>query len=152
MLGHLAERVAGRLRAKHRAGRTITVRVRFTGMRSVTRSLTLPAPLAATLTLTEMAEQLSWKAIRDQGEAVEISLLAISMSNLVRPAALQAELPLQPDDPRRAGSPTGSARWALDSFDGRRPRRFGRTRSATGRRWSGRTGVPDEFRELAEHD
>jgi DNA polymerase-4 len=33
VLGHLADRVAGRLRAKHRAGRTITVRVRFASMR-----------------------------------------------------------------------------------------------------------------------
>ena len=35
----------GSLRAKDRAGRTVTVRVRFTGMRSVTRSLTLPGPV-----------------------------------------------------------------------------------------------------------
>ena len=43
VLGHLADRVAGRLRAKHRAGRTVTVRVRFAGMRAVTRLLTEPA-------------------------------------------------------------------------------------------------------------
>jgi DNA polymerase-4 len=36
VLGHLADRVAGRLRAKQRAGRTVTVRVRFASMRSVT--------------------------------------------------------------------------------------------------------------------
>ena len=66
VLGHLADRVAGRLRAKNRAGRTVTVRVRFAGMRSVTRSLTLDAPIAATLTLTEVAEQLAWQAIQDQ--------------------------------------------------------------------------------------
>ena len=41
-LGFLADRVAGRLRAAGRAGRTVTVRVRFTGLRSVTRSVTLP--------------------------------------------------------------------------------------------------------------
>ena len=33
VLGHLADRVAGRLRAKRRAGRTVTVRVRFADMR-----------------------------------------------------------------------------------------------------------------------
>src|SRR5690625_5045130 len=37
VLTGLAERVAGRLRAKGSAGRTITVRVRFAGMRALTR-------------------------------------------------------------------------------------------------------------------
>ena len=63
VLNHLADRVAVRLRAKHRAGRTVTVRVRYPGMRSVTRSLTLEEPVAATLTLTEIAEQLDPDAL-----------------------------------------------------------------------------------------
>jgi DNA polymerase-4 len=154
VLGHLADRVAGRLRAKDRAGRTITVRVRFAGMRSVTRSLTLGAPIATTLTVTEVAEQLAWHAIRDQGEPpVEISLLGVSVSNLTTQPVLQLELPLEPEDPWRSGSATGSARLALDrSMDDVR-RRFGR--DAVGYlpaalRRSG--GVPDAFRELAEHE
>ena len=153
MLGHLADRVGSRLRAKSRAGRTVTVRVRFAGMRSVTRSLTLPAPVAATLTLTEVAEQLAWQAITDQDDpAIEISLLAISVSNLAAQHAIQLELPVPPDDPRRPGSAKGAARWAVDkSMDAVRVK-FGRdavgylpdrTRSA---------GVPDEFRELAERE
>lgn len=154
VLAHLADRVASRLRAKKRAGRTITVRVRFTGMRAVTRSLTLRAPIATTLTLTEVAEQLAWQAIGDQhGETVEITLLAISMSNLEPHEALQLELPMAPDDPRRPGSSKGSARWALDmSMDAVRTR-FGR--GAIGylpaelRRSA---GVPDDFRELAERE
>jgi DNA polymerase-4 len=169
VLGHLAERVASRMRAKVRAGRTVTVRVRF-GMRAVTRSLTLAAPIAATLTLTEVAEQLVWQAIRDhdaaaagagaQGERagrraagppVEISLLAISVSNLVVQHAIQLELPLQPEDPRRPGSATGAARWALDQAMDAARTRFGKDAvgylPATLRR--GR-GVPDDFRELAE--
>ncbi|GAB6898655.1 DNA polymerase IV [Kineosporia succinea] len=69
VLNHLADRVAVRLRAKHRAGRTITVRVRYPGMKSVTRSLTLNEPVAATLTLTEVAEQLAWQALNDEARA-----------------------------------------------------------------------------------
>src|SRR5205814_1668330 len=42
-LGYLSDRVAARVRASHKAGRTITVRVRFNDLRSVTRSITLPA-------------------------------------------------------------------------------------------------------------
>ena len=47
-LHHLADRIGARLRAKSLAGRTITVRVRFADLRSVTRSLTLSAPISAT--------------------------------------------------------------------------------------------------------
>jgi DNA polymerase-4 len=154
VLGHLAERVAGRLRAKDRAGRTVTVRVRFTGMRSVTRSTTLPAPIAATLTLTEIAEQLAWQAIRDQDDpAVEISLLAISVSKIESQAVLQLELPLEPEDPQRPGSQLGSSRWVLDrSMDAIRAK-FGR--HAVGylpAELSRAAGVPDDFRELAERE
>ncbi|MCW2756915.1 MAG: dinB [Nocardioidaceae bacterium] len=152
VLSHLADRVAVRLRAKSRAGRTVTVRVRFASMRAVTRSVTLADPIATTLTLTEVAEQLAWHAIADQGEVVEISLLAISVSNLAVQQAIQLELPLPPDDPRRPGSPTGSARWAVDTSVDAVRTRFGR--QAVGylpaRVWA--SGVPDEFRELAERD
>jgi DNA polymerase-4 len=153
VLAHLAERVAGRMRSKQRAARTVTVRVRFAGLRSVTRSLTLPAPLAATLTLTEIAEDLVWAALADQPEdQPEISLLAISASNLVIVPALQSELPLPPDDPRRAGSPAGSARWAVDvSMDAVR-RKFGKEAVGYWPALLRQRGVPDEFRELAEHD
>jgi DNA polymerase IV len=152
VLSHLADRVAGRLRAKRRAGRTMTVRVRFAGMRSVTRSVTLPGPVAATLTLTEVAEQLAWQAIRDQESAVEISLLAISVSNLTVQHAIQLELPVPPDDPRRPGSELGSARWALDtSIDAVRDR-FGRSAVGYLPAQTRSRGVPDEFRELAERD
>jgi DNA polymerase-4 len=154
VLAHLADRVGGRMRAKSRAARTITVRVRFAGMRSVTRSLTLPAPVAATLTITEIAEQLAWQAIRDQHDiGVEITLLAISASNLSTVHAIQGELPLPPDDPRRPGSTTGAARWAVDlSVDAVR-RKFGR--DAVGylpAAMSRSRSVPDDFRELAERD
>lgn len=154
VLCHLSDRVAGRLRAKGRAGRTVTVRVRFTGLRSVSRSLTLPAPIAATLTLTEIAEQLVWQAVGDQHDpTVEISLLAVSMSNLSAQHTVQLELPLAPSDPRHPGSTSGSARRALDeSMDAVRTR-FGR--NAIGYlpgTLSRSAGVPDAFRELAERE
>lgn len=154
VMAHLADRVASRLRGKQRAGRTVTVRVRFAQMRSVTRSLTLPTPVAATLTLTEIAEQLTWQAIDDQREeAVEISLLAVAVSNLVTLYAVQIALPIAPDDPHTPGSLTGSARWAVDRSMDQIRLRFGRDSvgylpAAMSRSHS----VPDEFRELAERD
>src|SRR5579883_251887 len=46
---HLADRIATRLRAKSKSGRTVTARVRFANLQSVTRSVTLDAPISATV-------------------------------------------------------------------------------------------------------
>ena len=153
VLGHLADRVAGRLRTAGRAGRTVTVRVRFTGLRSVTRSLTLEHPVASTLTLREIAEALVTQALAANPGERAVTLLAISVSHLDAQTDVQLELPVNDDDPMRAGSPTGAARLAADrSMDAVR-KRFGR--AAVGYAavaLSERGLVPDEFRELAEHE
>lgn len=158
VLGQLADRVASRLRARARAGRTITVRVRFArereASRSVTRSLTLPEPVATTLTLTEVATELTRRALADHPAERFVSLLAISVSQLEEQAALQLQLPVgSADDSRRPGSPTGSARWAIDrSIDAVRAR-FGTTAVGyTTPAMSGWRTVSDDFRELAQHD
>jgi DNA polymerase-4 len=152
-LGHLADRVASRLRKASRAGRTVTVRVRFPGLRSVTRSLTLSAPISSTRTLTEVAVELARTAVAEEGER-EINLLAVSVSNLVDEPVLQLELGLGlPDERRRPGTPTGAGRWAVDrAMDGVREK-YGRTSVGYAAvSLSELSTVPDEFRELAEHD
>ena len=65
---HLADRIGTRLRAKSLAGRTVTVRVRFADLRSVTRSMTLPAPISATAMLAEIAEELVRGVLADHPE------------------------------------------------------------------------------------
>ena len=182
VLGHLADRVAARMRAKRRAGRTVTVRIRFTGtgtdtdtgtgrgtvtgtgtgtgrgMRAITRSHTGRA-VSATLTLTEIAERLVWAAMAQQPPQTEVSLLAISVSNLIDQAALQLELPLDATAANdrtfndTALNDTAAARWAIDqSIDAVREK-FGRAAvgyaSTTLSRY---TSVPEEFRELAERE
>jgi DNA polymerase-4 len=151
-LGHLSDRVATRMRAGRRAGRTVTVRVRFAGMRSVTRSLTLPVPVSTTLTLTDLSVELALAALADHPREREISLVAVSVSNLVEEGALQLELPLGlGDDTHRPGTAAGSARWAVDRAIDSVRERFGRTAVGfAGVTLSGLGGVPDEFRELAE--
>src|SRR6185437_10487630 len=62
---HLADRIASRLRAKSKAGRTVTVRVRFANLDSVTRSVTLDAPISATVILAEIDEQLVRAGLAD---------------------------------------------------------------------------------------
>ena len=155
-LGYLSDRVAGRLRKANLAGRTVTIRVRFLRLRSVTRSVTLPTAISSTLTLTEVAERLAHSAILENAGEREITLLAVSVSNLRPEHSLQLELPLDSPmsgwhaDPRPA-SVIESSRWGLDrSVDAIRDK-FGRTAvgyatvalSATER-------VPEVFRELAE--
>src|ERR1700720_1796206 len=114
-LRHLADRVASRLRAKFRPGRTVTVRVRFADLRSVTRSITLDAPISATAIIAEIAEGLVRTVLAQHPCEKTISLLAISVSNLEERPELQLELPLGlADESRRPGSKRGMARWAAD--------------------------------------
>jgi DNA polymerase-4 len=155
-LGYLADRVAGRLRKATLAGRTVTVRVRFTHLRSVTRSATLAVAISTTLTLTEVAEGLAHAAILDNEREREITLIAVSVSNLRPDHSLQLELPLDSTDSRRnaglrLGSVVEASRWGVDrSVDAIRDK-FGRTAVGyAGVALSTAERVPEEFRELAE--
>jgi len=151
---HLADRVASRMRAKSKAGRTVTVRVRFADLRAVTRSVTLPAAISATSILAEVATDLVAAALDDHPDEKVISLLAIGMSHLENDAALQLELPFElEDEERRPGTEKGAARWVLDrAIDAVRDK-FGRESVGYGSvalRDGG--SVPDDFRELAEKE
>src|SRR5260370_1987779 len=79
---HLADRIGSRLRAKARPGRTVTVRVRFANLTSVTRSGTLDEPISATVILAELAEGLLRAVLAEHPDEKTISLLAISVSHL----------------------------------------------------------------------
>lgn len=79
VLLHLADRVASRLRAKSRPGRTVTVRVRFADLHAVTRSLTLDQPISATAMLAEIAGELVRGVLAANPREKTISLLAISV-------------------------------------------------------------------------
>jgi DNA polymerase-4 len=153
-LRHLADRIATRLRAKSRPGRTVTVRVRFSDLRSVTRSLTLPAPISATTTLAETAEDLVRGVLDSHPEETTISLLAISVSNLEERAEVQLELPLGlSDEKRRPGAKRGEARFIADRAVDRIRDRFGWEAVAYGSIAFGiARSVPDGFRELAEKE
>lgn len=179
-LGYLSDRVAGRLRAAGRAGRTVSVRVRFPGLRVVGRSVTLRQPVATTLTLTEVAAELVGAALSGNPEEGEISLLAVSVSQLVDEPPVQLafdldRLPVGPTvsergaGPRRgppgsgvvarsvgaAPRPVGldEARRSLDaSIDDLRTR-FGRGALGYAATQLSRSRlVPEEFRELAERE
>src|SRR5215471_5936080 len=153
-LRHLADRVASRLRAKSRPGRTVTVRVRFADLRSVTRSVTLDAPVAATAILAEVAEELVRTVLAQHSEEETISLLAISVSHLEERSDLQLELPLGLEgEERRPGAKRGMARLMADRAVDMIRDRFGWEAIGYGSVALGLSrSVPDEFRELAEKD
>jgi DNA polymerase-4 len=153
-IAYLADRVASRLRAASRAGRTINVRVRFTDLRSVTRAVTLPAAISATLTLTDVAVDLVGAALADHPRESQITLLGVSVSNLVAESALQLEFPLDwTEDWHRPGTATGAMRWGVDrSMDAVRAR-FGRGAVGYGAvMMSDVSRVPEGLRELAERN
>jgi DNA polymerase-4 len=132
----------------------VTVRVRFANLHSVTRSMTLDAPISATATLAEIAEQLVRTALADHPDEKTVSLLAISMSHLERHWRLQLELPLGlEDEKRRPGTKRGMARWMADRAIDTIRDRFGWDAVGYGSVMLGPSrSVPDEFRELAEKD
>lgn len=153
-LRFLADRVASRMRAKLKAGRTVTVRVRFADLRAITRSITLPAAVSATGIIAEIAGELVRTALVENPSERSISLLAISMSHLEQETALQLELPLGvAGENRRPGTRAGAARWSADrAIDAIRDR-FGREAVGYGSVVLGSArSVPDGFRELAEKD
>jgi DNA polymerase-4 len=153
-LRHLADRVATRLRAKSRPGRTVTVRVRFADLHSVTRSITLDAPISATAALAEIAEELVRSALADHPEQQTISLLAISVSHLETHWKQQLELSLGlPDEKRRPGTKKGMARWTADrAIDVIRDRFGWDAVGYASVMLEASRSIPDEFRELAEKD
>jgi DNA polymerase-4 len=154
VLLHLADRVASRLRAKSRPGRTVTVRVRFADLHAVTRSMTLDQPISATAMLAEIAEELVRGVLAANPREKTISLLAISVSQLEDSAELQLELPLGLDDEKqRPGSKKGLARFGADRAIDKIRQRFGREAVGYGAvALEARRSVPDAFRELAEKE
>jgi hypothetical protein len=104
----------------------VTVRVRFADLHSVTRSVTLDAPISATTILAEIAEELVRTALADHpGERI-ISLLAVSVSQLECQWDVQLELPLGlEDENRRPGTKGGMARWTADRAVDKIRDRFG---------------------------
>jgi len=151
---HLADRIGTRLRARFRPGRTVTVRVRFANLDSVTRSVTLDAPVCATAILAELAEELVRAVLADHPDEKIISLLAISVSHLEERWHLQLELPLGlQDEARRPGTKKGMARWVADRAVDSIRDRFGWEAIGYGSVALGMSrSVPDDFRKLAEKE
>lgn len=75
----LADRTADRLRAKGLCGRTVTIKVRFSNFKTITRSRTLAAEINTTAEIYEVARALYLKVDPDRPR---IRLLGVSVSGL----------------------------------------------------------------------
>jgi len=100
----LIDRVARRLRAADRVGRTVTVRMRFDDFSRATRSHTLDRPTAATQTLLAAARGLLATA-RPMIEARGVTLVGVAVGNLGDNRAVQLTLPFD----RHAGGALDAA-------------------------------------------
>jgi DNA polymerase-4 len=127
--------------------------VHFADLRSVTRSLTLAAPISATRALAEIAEDLVRGVLADHRDERTISLLAIPVSHLEAHAIVQLELPpgacRRRMPPRHKAGPGAIARRPGPRCDLQALRR------TSGGLWgASRVGrsVPDEFGRVAERE
>jgi DNA polymerase-4 len=85
----LADRVAARLRTAGRVGRTVQLKVRYAGFRTITRSRTIPAPTDLAAEIAAVATAL----LRDVPDLdVGVRLLGVSVQQLSVPEAVQPDL------------------------------------------------------------
>jgi DNA polymerase-4 len=93
----LVDRVARRLRAAERVGRTVVLRLRFDDYSRVTRSHTLPYATAHTETILATARGLV-AAMQPTIERRGLTLVGVAVANLQNDAPSQLVLPFEPDD------------------------------------------------------
>jgi DNA polymerase IV len=88
----LVDRVTRRMRAAHRIGRTVTLRLRFDDFTRATRSLTLEEPTAETQAIFDVARGL----LAVEAQLIErrgLTLVGVAVSNLADDTPLQLPLP-----------------------------------------------------------
>ena len=93
----IVDRVMRRVRAAHRVGRTVVLRLRFDDFSRATRSRTLPHPTARTSVVLAAARELFAEAgpvIAERG----LTLIGIAFTNLADDLPFQLPLPFEPDD------------------------------------------------------
>jgi DNA polymerase-4 len=110
-LAGLVDRVTRRMRAAHRAGRTVVLRLRFGDFTRATRSHTLPHATAETQIVLETARVLLVAAM-PMVERRGLTLVGVAVSNLCDDRATQLTLPFD----RRSG---GALDAALDEVHAR---------------------------------
>jgi len=97
-LDRLVERVARELRAAGCQARTVHLKARYPDFTTLTRARTLAAPTDRTAAIRAAARELFGKRLDRRGRPLR--LVGVSLSGLVRPAAVQGELFADPSADR----------------------------------------------------
>ncbi len=101
-LVRMADAVGSRLRAAAMVGRTVQLKVKFSDFSSVTRSKTVPQPVAASTAIARVADALLRRPdVADEIAARGARLLGVSVSNLTDASAM-------PDSTTNAGYSVGT--------------------------------------------
>jgi DNA polymerase-4 len=151
VLARLTDRVATRLRKKHRSARTVTIKVRFGDLSSVTRSVTVPTPTASTGALVEIAKPLLQRVL-DEYPKHETTLLSVAATGLGVNEPIQLALGVD-DAGLGGGTPDELESDALDRSVDELRRRFGRDIVSHGSDLlSGRTDYADGLSEIMTRD
>jgi DNA polymerase-4 len=151
ILQRLTDRVAERLRAKQRTARTVTVRVRFGDLSSVTRSATMPTPTAATGAIMDVATMLLQKVV-DEHPRHETSLVGISTSGLAVGEPMQLAMGVD-EVTSTGGTPKELEYRALDASVDELRRKYGRLVVTHGSDLlSGRTEFGEGLSEIMTRD
>jgi DNA polymerase-4 len=117
----LADRTAGRLRTKGLCGRTVTVKIRFSNFKTITRSKTLPGEVDTTADIYDVAKALYERLHPDRPR---IRLVGVSVSALAPgPPRRQLDLLSDGGEGRAADERRRSMAHAVDSIRDR----FGET-------------------------
>lgn len=147
ILQRLTDRVASRLRKKSRSARTVTIKVRFGDLTSVTRSATVPAPTASTGAIVEIARPLLQKVL-DEYPKHETTLLSVAATGLGVNEPIQLALGVD-DDAVGGGTPDEIESDALDRSVDELRERFGRDIVLHGSDlFSGRTDFSEGLSEI----
>ena len=146
VLQRLTDRVASRLRKKSRSARTVTIKVRFGDLSSVTRSATVQTPTASTGAIIEIAKPLL-RNVLDEFPKHETTLLSVAATGLGINEPIQ--LALGVDDGRGGGTPEELESDALDRSVDELRKRFGRDIVSHGSDLlSGRTDFTDGLSDI----
>lgn len=111
-LVRLSDGVASRLRAAGTAGRTMTLKVRFAGFTTITRSVTLSAPVATTAAIVDAVVPL----LRSIDPAPGVRLLGVHASNFGAPVEQLQFDDLLIADPNPAPADWVEASVAIDAI------------------------------------
>lgn len=150
-LHRLVDRVSSRLRSKDMTVRTVTIKVRFGDLSSITRSRTMSRPTSSTAAIAHVATSLL-AGVLDEFPNHETTLLSVGTSGIGGTDATQLAFGVDDDD-LTGGSPRELEFAALDQSVDALRKRFGNDVVTHGSDLlSGRTAFTDGLSEIMTPD